>query len=189
MSYYQILPDHVAHPQLWHLSEPLDEHGALLDPCDFIEGVPYRGTRPVCVRMTHPGEPLAFNLAAFEMPVVTSDIADLLSELAPQDLEIFPVRVANTNQRFAILNVIALADCLDEQRSIFTRWTADSSRPDLLGQIKMISRIRLDPSRVGDHQLFRLDGWPLALLVSESARRVIESVPNAGVIFDPVVDV
>jgi hypothetical protein len=31
-------------------------------------------------------------------------------------------------------------------------------------------------------------GWPRALLVSETARSVIEGVPNAGVIFDPVVD-
>jgi len=122
------------------------------------------------------------------MPVVTSEIADLLAELAPHDIEIFPVHVADTNQQFAILNVVALVDCLDERRSTVTRWTPESSRPDLLGQIKMISRIRLDPAQVGDHHLFRLTGWPLALLVSESARRLIESVPNAGVIFDPVVD-
>jgi hypothetical protein len=160
----------------------------MLDPCDFIEGVPYRGPRPACVRMTHAGQPLAFNLAAFEMPVVTLEIAELLAERARIDFECFPVRVANTNQKFAILNVVALVDCLDERRSTVTRWTPESSRPDLLGQIKMISRIRLDPAQVGDHHLFRLTGWPLALLVSESARRLIESVPNAGVIFDPVVD-
>jgi uncharacterized protein DUF1629 len=76
-------------------------------------------------------------------------------------------------------------DCLDEEKSEFTRWTEEDERPNRLGQYHIISTIRIDPSRAQNHHIFRIKDWPLALLVSDTLKNTLEGIPDLGVVFAP----
>lgn len=66
-------------------------------------------------------------------------------------------------------------------------WTEKDNYPEMLGNYKMISTIRIDPARTDGHHLFRIARWPLALLVSEDLKRALEGIPSLGVVFESVV--
>ena len=120
------------------------------------------------------------------MPVVSMDVGQTIQRIAPREVELFPVDIPGAKQRYAILNAICLVNCLDEFRSEFTRWELKDNRPEMMGRYKMISTIRIDPLRARGHHIFRIMGWPLALLVSGVVKHAIEDVPNLGVEFRPV---
>jgi hypothetical protein len=49
----------------------------------------------------------------------------------------------------------------------------------------MISTIRIDPTLTGDHHVVRIRTWPIALLVSDTIKDALATIPNLGVGFDP----
>lgn len=185
--FYAVYTDHVKFPDKWFLDEPLTSNSEEIDAREFTEGVPYHGTPPDSVPVAKPGKEVAFHLAAFDMPVVSYEVAEVLSRIAPDDVECFPVEVKHSKASYAILNAICLLDCLDESKSDVTRWSAEDGRPDRLGQIHVISTLRIDPDRTFSHHIFRLKDWPLTLLVSDLVKDSLEHIHNLGVVFEPVV--
>ena len=130
-----------------------------------------------------PGREVAFHLAAFDMPVVSVEVAAIISRISPSDVELFPVHFPGAKHSYAILNAICRLDCLDESRSEFTRWKEEDGRPDRLGQYHVISTIRVNTVKTGGHHIFRLADWPLALLVSDTLRNALIDIPSLGVEF------
>ena len=183
--FYEIHADCGGVPDMWFLDEPRDVTGRELDARDFRSGQVYRGPQPVVVPVGQPGRETAFSLGAFDMPVVSSDAWEVIEAIAPNDVQPIPVTVPNAKRTFSILNVIALLDCLDEGRSDFTRWTEEDNRPDRLGEIHVMWQLFVDPTRTGDHHLFRVKGWHFALLVSEALKSALEKVPDLGLTFQP----
>jgi hypothetical protein len=181
----RVLADHPGFPDQWFLDEPLTASGEEIDAREFTEGTPYRGPAPSVVPVGNPGRELAFNFGAFEMPVVSSAVADVVRRIAPGDVELFPVDVPGAKERYLILNAIHALDCLDEQRSEFTRWQVGDHRSDLAGQYRMISTIRIDPARTRNHPIFRIKNWPIALLVCSALRDALQGIPELGVVFQP----
>ena len=57
---------------------------------------------------------------------------------------------------------------------------------ELAGQYRMISTIRIDPARTGNHHIFRIKNWTIALLVSNTLKDALSRVPELGVLFAPV---
>ncbi|MEX0676877.1 MAG: DUF1629 domain-containing protein [Pirellulales bacterium] len=118
---------------------------------------------------------------------MSSVVADVIQRIAPGQAEFFPVKIAGAKAQYQILNAIRRAECLDEARSEFTMWTEEDHYPEMMGNYKMISTIRVDPARTGGHHMFRIARWTLALLVSDSLKNAIEDIPNLGVVFESVV--
>lgn len=169
----------------WFLRRPRSKTGELLYPDEFIMGLPYTGPTPVTLEIGQHGKEVQFQLAAFGMPVVSCKIARVVREIAPGDVEFFPIEIAGAEGDYEIMNVISLLDCLDETRSDFSVWQEEDGRPDLLGQYQLISTARIDGARAAGHQLFRLSKFHVSLFVSDQIRLALEDRPHLGVFFVP----
>jgi molybdopterin-guanine dinucleotide biosynthesis protein A len=186
-AFYRIYPDFDKCADQWFLDDPRTADDEEIDARDFTEGLPYKGPTPVAIPVMQDGREVAFSLSSFDMPVVSSAVVEIIERLAPGDAEFFPVRIEGAEDQYQILNAICRTECLDEPRSEFTMWSKEDNYPEMMGNYKMISTIRIDPARTGGHHLFRIARWPLALLVSDTLKREIEGIPNLGVICDSVV--
>jgi hypothetical protein len=184
--YYRLLHDERLANQ-WFLSDPLADDGQELDAREFTDGVEYRGPAPKRIPIYQQGQEVGFSLSAFDMPVVSKTVGEIVRRVAPGAAEFFPVQIEDAVATYEILNAIQLVDCLDKNRSEFTVWTEAANRPEKLGQYRMISILRIDPERARGHHLFRIAPWPVTLVVSDTLKAAIEDVPNLGVVFEPVV--
>jgi Immunity protein family (Imm11) len=184
---FGVYPDHTSFPDQWFLSDPQTADGEEIDARDFTEGRPYTGPAPALVPVYQPGKEVAFSLSSFDMPVVSAIVADAIQLVAPGEVEFFPVRIAGAKGQYQILNAVCRAECLDEARSEFTMWTDQDNYPEMMGNYKMISTIRIDPARTEGYHIFRIARWTLALLVSDTLKNALEDIPNLGVVFEPVV--
>ena len=184
--FYEIWFDTHNYPDQWFLSEPLAADGGEIDARDFTHGRKYRGPLPAIVPVGNPGRELAFSFGAFNMPVVSRDVASAIQKVAGRDVEFFAVDVPASKGEYLILNALCRLACLDEERSEFTRWEPDDNRPDRLGRYKMISEIRLDPSRIGRHHIFRIKDATFSLLASDVLKDAIHDIPDLGVKFRSV---
>jgi hypothetical protein len=185
--FYRVLPDDAQFPDQWFLDEPLTADYQEIDAREFTKGVSYMGPRPMIVPVGQPGRELAFAFGAFDMPVASTTVVEVIRHVAAGEIEFFPVNIAGANADYGVLNAICRAECLDEGRSEFTMWTEEDNNPQMMGNYKMISTIRIDPARTNGHHIFRIARWPLALLVSDALRRALADVPNIGVVFESVV--
>lgn len=156
-----------------------------IDAREFTEGRRYSGPSPYRIPFQD-GRRVAFNLGSLDMPVVTTEIADILQELAPGDIERFPVTIGSNIAGYEIINAIHHRRCVNEEYSGVTKWTLDDHRADLAGQYRSIDHLVIDPSRTGGSHIFRLWGSLIELIVAEDIKLAIEPIQNLGVVFDPV---
>lgn len=169
----------------WFPGDPQTIHGAEIDARVFTYGTPYRGPVPHHVPLREVGIPTAFTLASFDMPIVNSDVARVLRRLCAPSIELFPV-VVGSLMGCEILNVIKTVRCIDDKRSEIMWWRPEDGRPDKVGSYRMITNLRVDPLLVGDCNIFRLDGWEVALIVSDTVKCELECIKDLGVVFEQV---
>lgn len=185
---YFDLADDVYLPGRWELGPPLDQDGhPLEDPWQFRVGEPTRFTGHVRLPIKRPGTPLDFSHAAFSIPVVHSRVASLLAKLAPDDVQMIPVRIDHQPDQFCILNATHLVRSIDDKTSGEVRyWKPEDGRPEKTGQYRAVYGMRIDPAKVGDTKVFRTWGWTVALIVSEEIKQALERIGATGVKFKEV---
>jgi hypothetical protein len=180
---YYLLRDDVEMAGRWILADPVIDQGC--DPFDFTRGMAVHVPEPV-VEVQGPGLPLAFSMTTLDVPIATTALAECVAAVAGRDVQRIPVRLGN-RAGHEILNCLRVIDALDESRSEFMKWTAGDGRPDKVGQYRMVTRLRIDPHKLpADAQLFRLQGWVIALVVSESVKQAMEYVGCFGARFQDV---
>jgi hypothetical protein len=158
-----------------------------IDAREFSRGRHYRGPVPVALPLDVDGPRPEFTIGSFHMPIVSRELAEIIEGLCPGDVERFPVTVLPVLSGYEILNVVATADCVDEQRTRhITRWTLDSARPDRAGQYHVIAGLVIDPARTNGQGIFRVRDWDVALIVSHRVKVAMEKIGNLGVVFEPV---
>ncbi len=187
MKYFDVRADDKQFVNLWFLDEPISENGVAIDARLFTYGKAYKGVAPHSVPVQQNGKQIAFNLAAFDMPVVSNRIASVLGAVAANDCEFFPVVVEATNLGMSIVNVVRRIECVDESRcEDVLKWRPEDNRPDRVGSYRSIGGLRIDPDKAEGHHMFRISGWEVALIVSEVIRAELESIENLGIVFDEV---
>jgi hypothetical protein len=186
LHFYRILADPNAVDR-WFLDEPVGQQGRQIDARAFLQGSRYIGPPPADVPIQRVGREVTFNLAAFDMPVVSGELGRFLLEAAPQEIELFPVTVGSTIPGFAILNVVSIQDCLDETKSNVLKWKPEDARPDKVGQYRMVTNLTIDPQRTSGRNLFRVAGWKIALIVSEKIKAALDGSKELGIVFESVV--
>ncbi len=180
MTQYFRLRDDITLPGRWHLAELLLPSGGepLLDT-----GVPLRDPGPLTATVSRPGRVLDFSLTSFSVPVATKKLADAVIAVAGADLQCIPVAVAGQSA-MVVLNSTRVVRCLDEQNSEFIKWTERDHRADLAGQYRQVTKLTLVASAIpADAHFFRIDGWTVALVVSEVVKTAMESVGCLGAKF------
>jgi hypothetical protein len=183
--YYDVFMD-PALTEVWFLNEPMAADGQIIDPRRFAEGLLYTGPTPAKVRVKYPGPAIDFHFGALDMLVVSGRIARIIQALAPDDVQLFPVRLDDRDCGYEILNVTQLITCVDESRSMFTKWVEVDNRPDKMGMYRSIPRMRLLPASCKGHAIFRIWGWDVVFVVSEQLKDALEQARCTGIAFAPV---
>lgn len=192
------------YPGRWHLSDLRDAANVEYDGREFTygnridSGPPFRlgfwkeeGSAnvvpPLTLYRSYEGTSLDFTYTDDSMPVATQRVADILGAIVGDDIQRFPVRVDRMNKGYEIINVVALADCLDVERSDVTWWEEGNDiRPELAGLPWTVHPVFIDPTRVGDHHMFRIKTYTSPIIVSDVVKKVFEEAQVSGVLFTSV---
>jgi len=190
----------------WYLKRLCDRDGVELDGREFQygnlidvgpplkaitwkEGTPVEAQPPLKVLLDpkRKGIPLDFTFTNEVMPVAIGWVARLLGEIAGADIQRIPVRVESQEKEYEIINVISLVDCIDVDKSEIEWWKERNNvRPDKAGKPHVISKLVIDPTRVGEHHMFRLSDWTIAIIVSDVIKSAFEEARVSGVKFRQV---
>lgn len=167
----------------WHLGALTLADGA--EP-HLTAGSYVSGVSRLFAELDHPGRTPDFCLTTFGVPVAKQPLGLAIAEEVGADCQMIPVVVAGAPKMIA-LNATRAVDCLDESRSIFSRWTESDERPDKIGDYRGVTKLALDAERIpADAQFFRVDGWRVALIVSARVKQVMEAVGCVGARFERV---
>ncbi|MBK8254537.1 MAG: hypothetical protein IPK82_17955 [Polyangiaceae bacterium] len=171
----------------WHIGEVRDETGH--EP-RLKSGSHMATTGPLLAKVHYDGPALEFCLTSLSVPVTTKRLAAVMVNLAGGDLQVIPLQVitprASSVER-VVLNAIRKIRCLDEDRSKFTKWTVNDHRADLAGQYRQVTKLVVNPTAIPpDVHIFRIEGWEVALIVSETLKNAMEQAGCHGAVFQDV---
>lgn len=171
----------------WHLGPPLDEHGEELDPWQFKAGQLLELGCVPRFPLDVPGRALDYCWAAFSISVVHERVVELFTHLRVQGVQFIPTQVEGHTGPYFILNTLRTLRCIDDARCEEVRYfTPEDGQPEKVGWYRVVSGMRIDPSKVGDAQIFRPWGWNVALIVSEELMDAMEAVGITGTTFEAV---
>jgi hypothetical protein len=181
---YFDLSDDLYIPGRWHLERPLDERGQEIQTWLFDQGEPVHVEGRIRIPINIPGKALDFSLlTSGPVPVVHARVAAVLAEMAPGDVQLIPVEVEGQAEPHFLLNITRVVKCIDDEASGQVRYvTPEHELPEQLGQYRFVFDMRIDPSKVGDAQVFRTWGW-LAMVVSEDIKAALERLGVTGTKF------
>lgn len=181
------LYDDVYIPGRWHLSVPVDSQGREVDdPWQFTRGKPIQEPGRLRVPLDVPGRTLDYSMGNLGTAVVNSRVANLFTELAPQEIQLIPVEVEEQPDPYFILVATRTLRCIDEQASEIKRWAPEHGEPELVGDYMAVRDLHIDKSQVGDARVFRPEGWEMVLIVSEEIKEALERIHTIGVKFREV---
>ena len=183
--YFDLFED-VYVPGRWHLDDPVDPRGPRFEVGLFRRGEPSHVKGPLHIPLDVPGKALDFSRAGTSALVVHARVAAVLAELAPSDVELIPANVEGTREPYFLLNITRVVKCIDDETSDEVRYvTPAHGLPDQIGEYRSVIGMRIDPSKVGDAQVFRTWGW-VAIIVSEAIKEALEGMGVTGMRFTEV---
>jgi hypothetical protein len=180
-TFFRLL-DNIHIPGRWHLGEIL-RNGR---PVEAWVGNPIKDKQPLQATLDRPGQSLDFSLTSFAAPIARTSIANAIASVAGTDIQHIPIQI-DGNAGFEVLNAVRIVDCLNEAESEFIKWTEKDHRPEFAGQYRMVTTLKIDPTRVPrDAHFFRIKGWRIGLIVSKEVKTAMEVSGCFGAIFDDV---
>jgi hypothetical protein len=158
----------------WLLGLPDEDHfSEFADLCvrgERITGL--RSKHPLPLKVLTPGKPMDVSFTPIGLiPIVSHRAVEVLKKAAPEDLQFFPATIEGVKRGYAAMNV-ARRICVNVHRSGFSPY------PDEHG-LRRIIRVVIDPTRVGNSQIFRLETRPIILIFSDQLRKNLD---DAGII-------
>jgi hypothetical protein len=182
MRYFRLLDDvHV--PARWHLGE-VTTSGATAP--DFLGASRLPSGMGARVVISHPGKRLDFCLTSFGVPVAKKELGDLVASIAGDDVQLAPLLVG-ADSDFVVIHARRHVACLDEKRSEFVKWTDRDHRADLAGRYRMVTKLIVDAQRIPSKaHVFRIDGWPIALIASQDVKDIMQRAGCLGAKFEEV---
>ncbi|MDY7233255.1 imm11 family protein [Hyalangium rubrum] len=180
------LADDVYVPRRWHLDTPIDSQGRRVHDWDFKRGTPVYVEGRLKIPIEIAGRPLDFTEAGIRIPVVHVKVASMLSELAPNDVQLIPADIEGQPDQYVVLVATRLIRCIDEQASRILLWTHKDGEPDRVGQYRDVRDMRIDKANVGNAKVFRPEGWEVALIVSQEIKDALERMGATGTRFQEV---
>ncbi|TVT49873.1 MAG: hypothetical protein FHK82_16860 [Sedimenticola thiotaurini] len=141
------------------------------------------------------GEELDYNEnAAYAVPVLSRKARDSLIGLPEIDepyhhvvLEPLIIEGRGVAQDYFVMIIETQVDCVDEVRSEFQKYQVnDPVRPDRAGEYRSFFNLVIDPTKIGDHHIFRLKRHLGSVIVSEEVKRRFEEAGVKGAVFESV---
>jgi hypothetical protein len=172
----------------WYLDDPVDQSGKEVDPWQFRQGRPLSIEGRLRIPIFQQGRPLDFTTTPLGIaPIVEQRVANLLTELAPNDVQLFPVEVPSQHAPYFLVNTLRVIKCIDDARcEEVLYWLPEDERPEKTGTYRNVRGMRIDPTAVGDARIFRPWGWNVALIVSQDIKQAMERIGVTGAYFQDV---
>jgi len=171
----------------WHLRSPVDEAGQTINPWPFCKGLRVEPHGVIRFPVKPDGVTMEFTLASFAIPVVHERVVHLFERQGIADVQFIPVQVEGHEGPYFILNTLRTLRCIDDARSREVRYfTPEDGQPEKVGKYRVVSGMRIDPTKAGDARIFRPWGWPVALIVSEELKEAMEAEDITGTKFEEV---
>lgn len=137
-----------------------------------------------------------FPFAAHDIPIYSPRLSALMKILGESSIQYLPIKIENnTNNHivhgYCIANYLSVIDCLDRDRSNYQLWTEDNllyweDRPWMLGTFRDVKKAVLDTSKIGDNQIFRLQGWEVMVVISQDIKEKIAKEKITGCVFTEI---
>jgi Immunity protein family (Imm11) len=173
----------------WYLDEPTNPEGQeVFDIWAFTEGKPVDDPGPLHIPFSRPGRPLDFDKTTVAgTPIASAQVAAVFRELAPNDVQLFPVKVEGQSEPYYLLNAARTVRCIDDAACEEVQlYTPEDGYPERIGEYHSVSGLRIDKSKVGDARVFRPWGWQPALIVDGDVKEALERAGAVGARFDEV---
>lgn len=185
--YFDLGPDMTV-PGLWSLGMFADARGRELeDPWIFNKGrrIPHPGRLKLPLMI--PGRALDFSYGGIATPVVHIRVASVFAELAPEEVQLFPVDIEGHPEQFYMLVATRLIRCIDDAACKEVEyWTPEDGQPEKVGEYRDVYGMRIDASKAEDAKVFRPWGWNIALIVREDIKDAMERLGAIGAKFQEV---
>lgn len=176
-------------PGRWYLTEPRTLVGEEIDDSwQFMQGKTVELHEKLRVPVRYLGKPLDYTTAgAGQIPIINERVASVFRELAPNDVQIFPIEVEGQTEPYFLLNVAREIRCIDDASCEEVQYfTKDDVRADKAGQYRSVVGLRIDKSKVGDARVFRLWGYHIPIIVDGEIKEALERNGISGGKFDEV---
>ncbi|NOK23841.1 imm11 family protein [Corallococcus carmarthensis] len=188
MRYFKLLDDMEIHGR-WLPGEATNAQGQEIDDIwQFADGCPVKVDERLTIPIGHPGKVVDYSVTSVGgAPVVHRRVASVLTELAPDEVQVIPVEVEGQSDPYFILVATRTIRCIDDQESAeVLYWKPEDERPELTGTYRAVYGMRIDPTKVGDAKVFRPWGWNVVLIVSEDIKEALERSGATGMAFREV---
>lgn len=170
------------------LRQDLNEPG--LCDFDFLEkdwllggtlktGMFHAELREITLHLVRQGKVRDYMTTVGGIPIVSERAAEVLRSVAERDIQLIPAHVipAPLDDSLYILNVLHRIDCLDEKNSLISGYRG----PKKLGGVIEPS---IDESKVKEQRLFRIDSWPVLVIVREAIVQAFTAANLTGARFE-----
>lgn len=191
MPYYDMIFD-LDSPGRWWLDPPRKRCGEDYNPWIFSEGRPiedHEVAEGLVIPIEERGRPMDITFTHFDVPVLQPLVAELFSELAPDDVQLLPA-VTDANENVFVLVITHTEDCFDRDRSNATYYDEESAKavrkPWVVGQPEMVIQLVIDPTRTNGRDVFRIKDYEGPFVVSEKMYCEITKRGLSGVNFMPI---
>jgi hypothetical protein len=120
------------------------------------------------VSVLYDGTPQDFSFTLGDVPIVNARVANILNEMAGNDVQLIPAQIKGHPGRYAVLNVLRSEACVIEGRSMFSEeyW--------------------IDAAKAKDAAILRPKGLMLVVLASQHLRDAFVQTKITGVKFNRV---
>ncbi|MFY1829499.1 imm11 family protein [Myxococcus fulvus] len=172
----------------WYLGDPTYVNGGVVeDVWRFSDGLPVSLSENLRVPVRTSGTALDIEFAgAGLVPIVSSRVASIFRELAPDDVQLFPIDVEGAEGAWFLLNVAKQLRCIDDEASEEVQLRTAEDYEERIGEYCSVIGLRIDKSKVGSARVFRLWGWRVPLIVDEEVKNALEANGILGGRFDEV---
>ena len=106
------------------------------------------------------------------VPIATPLAAAVLRAVVPDEVQLIPVKSVALGEGYQVVNIIRRVPCLD--------WPRMLARNPALRSGDYPNPLFIDPSRIGDHQLFRLGEWKGVIIIGDRLRKEMEKSGMVG---------
>lgn len=180
MLYYELFFD-TKMKDCWHLKEPRDGHGCLVDSWHFTMAKRYDGNKDLTIKLQYPGPELDITFNAFGLLIARHDLSEKLHQIDEMAIQSIPVAIEGSENRFDILNILNEIDCVDESRAKFKKWTMEDSRPDLAGDFHYIEKLVLRTDVLYPFSIFRVARHSTTIIIKRGLKEFFDRLAVTGI--------
>jgi hypothetical protein len=172
----------------WTLGDPIEGNGQELWHGLMTDGLPITVQQPARIGLYVPGRALEFSTNPLGIPIIHGRVKALLEQLGLDgQMQLFPITVEGQAEPYYVLNLLRVVRCIDDARCEEVAYrTVEDGYEDRIGEYRNVVGMRIDPSKVGDAEIFRPWGWQTNIIVSERVKLAMEKARVTGARFTEV---